>query len=54
MIDRGPGAAFRWCLHTADAHGLYEKFGFARPDGNYLERPGRHLPDPGQAGIRRS
>ena len=54
MIDRGAGAAFRWCLHTADAHALYEKFGFARPDGNYLERPGRHLPDPGQAGIRRS
>ena len=54
MIDAGPGAAFRWCLHTADAHGLYEKFGFARPDANYLERPGRQPGDPGHAGIRRS
>src|ERR1700744_464370 len=23
MIDRGPGADFRWMLHTSDAHGLY-------------------------------
>ena len=23
MIDRGPGASFRWTLHTADAHDLY-------------------------------
>jgi hypothetical protein len=38
MIDRGPGAGFRWCLHTSDAHGLYEKFGFTRPDQTYLER----------------
>jgi GNAT superfamily N-acetyltransferase len=40
MIDNGPGAGFRWMLHTADAHGLYERFGFSRPDGTYLERPG--------------
>lgn len=40
MIDRGPGAGFRWCLHTRDAHGLYRQFGFAPPDGKYLERPG--------------
>jgi len=39
MIDRGPGASFRWTLHTADAHGLYKQFGFAAPDGTYLERP---------------
>jgi GNAT superfamily N-acetyltransferase len=39
MIDRGPGAGFRWCLHTSDAHGLYQKFGFTRPDQSYLERP---------------
>jgi GNAT superfamily N-acetyltransferase len=38
MIDRGPGAGFRWCLHTSDAHGLYQKFGFTRPDQTYLER----------------
>lgn len=42
MIDRGPGASFRWTLHTSDAHGLYERFGFTRPDQTYLERPGKH------------
>jgi GNAT superfamily N-acetyltransferase len=41
MIDRGPGAGFRWTLHTADAHGLYRKFGFTEPDAMYMERP-RH------------
>jgi GNAT superfamily N-acetyltransferase len=40
MIDNGPGAGFRWMLHTSDAHGLYEQFGFRRPDATYLERPG--------------
>ncbi|MBO0873954.1 MAG: GNAT family N-acetyltransferase, partial [Pseudonocardia sp.] len=40
MIDEGPGAKFRWMLHTADAHGLYGRFGFGPPDGTYLERPG--------------
>jgi len=40
MIDNGPGAGFRWMLHTLDAHGLYEQFGFVRPDETYLERPG--------------
>src|SRR4051794_33041149 len=39
MIDDGPGARFRWMLHTADAHGLYRDFGFAPPDATYLERP---------------
>jgi len=41
MIDDGPGADFRWMLHTADAHPLYRRFGFAEPDATYLERPGR-------------
>jgi GNAT superfamily N-acetyltransferase len=41
MIDRGPGASFRWSLHTSDAHGLYRQFGFADPDDRYLERPAR-------------
>jgi biotin carboxyl carrier protein/GNAT superfamily N-acetyltransferase len=31
----------RWMLHTSDAHGLYRSFGFAAPDGRYLERPAR-------------
>jgi GNAT superfamily N-acetyltransferase/catechol 2,3-dioxygenase-like lactoylglutathione lyase family enzyme len=39
MIEDGPGARFRWMLHTADAHGLYRDFGFAPPDATYLERP---------------
>jgi RimJ/RimL family protein N-acetyltransferase/GNAT superfamily N-acetyltransferase len=38
MIEDGPGAGGRWMLHTSDAHGLYRQFGFARPDGRYLER----------------
>jgi GNAT superfamily N-acetyltransferase len=38
MIEEGPGARFRWMLHTADAHGLYQRFGFAAPDPTYLER----------------
>jgi GNAT superfamily N-acetyltransferase len=41
MIDQGPGAEFRWTLHTADAHGLYEQFGFGPADHTYLERPAR-------------
>jgi RimJ/RimL family protein N-acetyltransferase/GNAT superfamily N-acetyltransferase len=39
MIEDGPGAGYRWMLHTSDAHGLYREFGFAAPDGRYLERP---------------
>ncbi len=39
MIERGPGAHLRWMLHTADAHALYARFGFAPPDHRYLERP---------------
>jgi GNAT superfamily N-acetyltransferase len=39
MIEEGAGADFRWLLHTADAHGLYERFGFAAPGGSVLERP---------------
>jgi GNAT superfamily N-acetyltransferase len=40
MVDDGPGAEFRWMLHTADAHTMYERFGFRVPDDTYLERPG--------------
>jgi GNAT superfamily N-acetyltransferase len=39
MIDRGPGAGFRWLLHTADAHRLYEQFGFGPPNQTLMERP---------------
>lgn len=39
MIDDGPGRAFRWTLFTADAHGLYARFGFAAPDATAMVRP---------------
>lgn len=39
MIDDGPGADFRWVLFTADAHPLYERFGFAAPDATAMVRP---------------
>lgn len=39
-IDEGPYAERRWILHTADAHALYGKFGFA-PGERLLERRGR-------------
>lgn len=38
MIDDGPGAGWRWMLHTSDAHGLYRQFGFDSPSYRYLER----------------
>ena len=42
MIDGGPGAHFRWLLHTVDAHDLYAAFGFVSPDATLLERPSAH------------
>ncbi len=39
MVENGPYAERRWLLHTADAHGLYAKFGFAAPGPRLLERP---------------
>lgn len=39
-VDEGPYADRRWVLHTADAHGLYEKLGFA-PGERLLERKAR-------------
>jgi GNAT superfamily N-acetyltransferase len=42
MVEDGPGRAFRWMLHTKDAHELYARFGFAAPPETYLERPGSH------------
>ncbi|HEY8103063.1 MAG TPA: GNAT family N-acetyltransferase [Gaiellaceae bacterium] len=37
-VDEGPFTERRWVLHTSDAHGLYEKFGFG-PGERLLERP---------------
>ena len=47
MIERGPGRDFRWLLHTADAHGLYSRFGFGAPDHTLLERPHASARQPG-------
>jgi N-acetyltransferase len=47
MVEEGPGAGFRWMLHTADAFGLYRQFGFAPPPDNYMERPARTGAAPG-------
>jgi RimJ/RimL family protein N-acetyltransferase/GNAT superfamily N-acetyltransferase len=44
MVEEGPGAGFRWMLHTADAHSLYRSFGFAPPSDRYLERPPVEVP----------
>lgn len=41
MIENGPYADKRWILHTADAHALYEKFGFGPPSERVMERPRR-------------
>jgi GNAT superfamily N-acetyltransferase len=38
-VEDGPHRDLRWMLHTRDAHGLYERFGFGPPDERYLERP---------------
>src|ERR1700761_9660763 len=46
MIEDGPGAGYRWLLHTSDSHGLYRSFGFTSASGRLLERPGRHEPRP--------
>lgn len=48
MIDEGPGADFRWLLHTGDASFLYASFGFRPTDRTVLERPaGRpHILEP--------
>lgn len=37
-VEEGPFAGRRWILHTADAHELYGKFGFAAGE-RLLERP---------------
>ena len=39
-VEESPFAGCRWVLHTADAHDLYRKFGFAEPDERLLERLG--------------
>jgi GNAT superfamily N-acetyltransferase len=40
-VEAGPYKDTRWLLHTADAHALYEKFGFRKPGERLLERDRR-------------
>ena len=37
-VDHESLASCSWMLHTHDAHGLYEKLGFKRPDHRFMER----------------
>jgi ribosomal protein S18 acetylase RimI-like enzyme len=39
MVENGPYDDRSWILHTADAHELYRKFGFAEPTERLMERP---------------
>ncbi len=38
-VENGPHSELRWILGTADARGLYEKFGFGTPSHLLMERP---------------
>ena len=37
-VDNGPHAALNWTLATDDAHGLYARFGFTRPNPQLMQR----------------
>jgi ribosomal protein S18 acetylase RimI-like enzyme len=41
MVENGPYSNLGWLLHTSDAHRLYKKFGFAKPERKVMERPRR-------------
>ena len=38
MVENGAFTGVKWLLHTTHAHGLYEQFGFGRPDAKMKER----------------
>jgi GNAT superfamily N-acetyltransferase len=40
-VENGPHRHLRWWLATQDAHGLYERFGFAAPDERFMVRERR-------------
>jgi ribosomal protein S18 acetylase RimI-like enzyme len=39
MVEGSGADAFRWLLHTRDAHGLYAELGFGPPGPDAMERP---------------
>jgi ribosomal protein S18 acetylase RimI-like enzyme len=40
-VENGPYRDLHWWLATQDAHGLYERFGFERPDSRFVVRESR-------------
>jgi GNAT superfamily N-acetyltransferase len=40
-VENGEQASMPWRLRSADAHSLYERFGFTRVDDRIMERPAR-------------
>ena len=46
MIDGAPFGDVGWLLHTADAHGVYAKLGFAAPGPRLMERLRPSPPSP--------
>ena len=40
IVENGSLAGVKWLLHTGDAHGLYERFGFGAPSERLMEREG--------------
>jgi GNAT superfamily N-acetyltransferase len=38
MVENSAFTGVKWLLHTTDAHGLYEQFGFGPPDAKVMER----------------
>jgi len=45
-VEGGPHGDVPFMLHTADAHALYERFGFLRTGEKTMERPGRRPSGP--------
>jgi GNAT superfamily N-acetyltransferase len=37
-VENGPDANLNWTLATYDAHGLYRRFGFSAPNGQFMQR----------------
>jgi ribosomal protein S18 acetylase RimI-like enzyme len=50
-VENGPQRELRWILGTADARGLYEKFGFGEPSYLLMERPSSD-PEPWRDGEK--
>ena len=48
-VENGPQCDLRWLLGTADARGLYERFGFGEPSHLLMERPSSN-PEPWKEG----